>query len=153
MLVPLKCVMCESTSNTSSLASQLSGSIICCYRNIILMSHNTSTTQYQPRRTTVRSRTSQQRQYRLRSYGVTSLHGDGQTLLPMTTNINNNNNNNSNNNNNQNIATSSNFNNRHVNTPSQQTSSTPSSESQSHRCFPIPTTISTSTAIVTNNHR
>ncbi|XP_014605174.1 PREDICTED: putative thiamine transporter SLC35F3 isoform X2 [Polistes canadensis] len=120
------------------------------------------TTQCQPRRTTVRSRMSQQWQYRLRSYGVASLHGDGQTLLPITANNNNNNNNNNsnnNNNNNQNTATSSNFNNRHVNTSSQQNSSTPSSESQSHRCFPIPTTISTSTstststAIVTNNHR
>ncbi|CAL7949400.1 unnamed protein product [Xylocopa violacea] len=31
----------------------------------------------------------QQRQYRLRSYGVSTAHGDGQMLLPMTSNNNN----------------------------------------------------------------
>ncbi|XP_076762212.1 solute carrier family 35 member F3 isoform X2 [Xylocopa sonorina] len=47
----------------------------------------------QPSRSTfTRSRypSMQQRQYRLRSYGVSTAHGDGQMLLPMTSNNNNN---------------------------------------------------------------
>ncbi|XP_076296702.1 solute carrier family 35 member F3 isoform X6 [Lasioglossum baleicum] len=61
-------------------------------RNIVLMSHNSSTTGTQQHRSNVaRSRCSsmQQRQYRLRSYGVPAAHGDGQMLLPIN-NINRN---------------------------------------------------------------
>jgi len=80
----------------------------------------------------------QQRQLRLRSYGVSAAHGDGQTLLPIS---NNNNNNNSSSSNNQSIAL------RHVNNNPQQYSST--SETQSRRVFPSTSTSITSTSTST----
>ncbi|XP_011872637.1 PREDICTED: putative thiamine transporter SLC35F3 isoform X2 [Vollenhovia emeryi] len=78
----------------------------------------------------------QQRQHRLRSYGVSAAHGDGQTLLP----ISNNNNNNSSSSNNQPAVL------RHVNNP-QQYSST--SETQSRRVLPSTSTSITSTSTST----
>ncbi|XP_011267589.1 putative thiamine transporter SLC35F3 isoform X3 [Camponotus floridanus] len=75
----------------------------------------------------------QQRQQRLRSYGVIAAHGDGQTLLPM-----NNNNNNSNNN-----TDSSQAAHRHVNNSQQY-----SSEIQLRR---VPPSTSTSTTTIVSN--
>lgn len=77
----------------------------------------------------------QQRQQRLRSYGVIAAHGDGQTLLPM-------NNNNSNNNTGSNQPAAH----RHVNN-SQQYSSI--SEIQLRR---VPPSTSTSITIVSNSY-
>ncbi|XP_018350240.1 PREDICTED: putative thiamine transporter SLC35F3 isoform X3 [Trachymyrmex septentrionalis] len=81
----------------------------------------------------------QQRQHRLRSYGVSAAHGDGQTLLP----ISNNNNNNSSNSSNQPAIL------RHVNNNPQQYSST--SETQSRRVLPSTSTSITSTTTVVSN--
>lgn len=80
----------------------------------------------------------QQRQHRLRSYGVSAAHGDGQTLLPIS-----NNNNNNSSSNNQPAAL------RHVNNNPQQYSSI--SETQSRRVLPSTSTpiISTSTSTTT----
>ncbi|XP_070157737.1 solute carrier family 35 member F3 isoform X1 [Polyergus mexicanus] len=106
-------------------------------RNVVLMSHSTSTSpggsQRQSGRTFLRGRAAslQQRQQRLRSYGVIAAHGDGQTLLPISNN----------NNNNNNTGSSQ----RHVNN-SQQYSSI--SEIQSRR-VPPSTSTSTSTTITT----
>ncbi|XP_011168232.1 putative thiamine transporter SLC35F3 isoform X3 [Solenopsis invicta] len=79
----------------------------------------------------------QQRQHRLRSYGVSAAHGDGQTLLP----ISNNNNNNNSSSNNQPIAL------RHVNNPQQYSSI---SETQSRRVLPSTSTPITSTSTSTS---
>ncbi|XP_018401770.1 PREDICTED: putative thiamine transporter SLC35F3 isoform X2 [Cyphomyrmex costatus] len=81
----------------------------------------------------------QQRQHRLRSYGVSAAHGDGQTLLP----ISNNNNNNSSNSSIQPATL------RHVNNNPQQYSST--SETQSRRVLPSTSTSITSTTTVVSN--
>lgn len=78
----------------------------------------------------------QQRQLRLRSYGVSAAHGDGQTLLP----ISNNNNNNSSSSNQP--ATL-----RHVSNNPQQYSSI--SEIQSRRVLPSTSTSITSTSTST----
>ncbi|KAL0112357.1 hypothetical protein PUN28_011999 [Cardiocondyla obscurior] len=78
----------------------------------------------------------QQRQQRLRSYGVSAAHGDGQTLLPVS---NNNNNNNSSSGNNQSTTV-------RLNIP-QQYSST--SETQSRRVLPSTSTPITSTTTLT----
>ncbi|XP_012534555.1 putative thiamine transporter SLC35F3 isoform X3 [Monomorium pharaonis] len=78
----------------------------------------------------------QQRQHRLRSYGVSAAHGDGQTLLP----ISNNNNNNSSSSNNQPAAL------RHVNNNPQYSST---SETQSRRVLPSTSTPITSTSTST----
>lgn len=88
----------------------------------------------------------QQRQHRLRSYGVSTAHGDGQTLLPIS---NNNNNNNSSSSNNQPAAL------RHVNNPQQYSSI---SETQSRRVLPststsiTSTSTSTTTTVVSNSY-
>ncbi|XP_077268566.1 solute carrier family 35 member F3 isoform X1 [Temnothorax americanus] len=81
----------------------------------------------------------QQRQQRLRSYGVSAAHGDGQTLLPISNN-NNNNNNSSSSSNNQPAAL------RHVNNPQQYSSI---SETQSRRVLPSTSTSITSTSTST----
>nr|XP_012143178.1 PREDICTED: putative thiamine transporter SLC35F3 isoform X2 [Megachile rotundata] len=115
------------------------------------------TTDTQQRRSTVvRSRCSsmQQRQYRLRSYGVSTAHGDGQMLLP----INNNNSNQTNNNqstNDSSMMTAANLTHRHINS-SQRNNAT--SESQPRRVptsststsTPISNSTSTSTSTATN---
>lgn len=77
----------------------------------------------------------QQRQQRLRSYGVIAAHGDGQTLLPM----------NNNNNNNSNTNTDSSQAHRHVNNSQQY-----SSEIQLRRV--PPSTSTSSTTIVSNSY-
>ncbi|XP_076672402.1 solute carrier family 35 member F3 isoform X2 [Andrena cerasifolii] len=95
----------------------------------------------QRRRSTVaRSRcpSMQQRQYRLRSYGVSSAHGDGQMLLPINSN-----------NSNQStgeapMAATSSLTHRHTNSSQQNNTA---SESQPRR---VPTSISTSTPISTS---
>ncbi|XP_029161671.1 putative thiamine transporter SLC35F3 isoform X3 [Nylanderia fulva] len=112
-------------------------------RNVVLMSHSTSITgggQRQGGRTFLRGRAAslQQRQQRLRSYGVIAAHGDGQTLLPISNN-NNNNNNSSSGGGNQPAA-------RHVNN-SQQYSSI--SEIQSRR---FPPSTSNNTSVVSNSY-
>lgn len=115
-----------------------------------------STTGTQQRRTTVaRSRypSMQQRQYRLRSYGVSTAHGDGQMLLP----INNNNSSQSNSNQSSSEAPMATSNLTHRHTNSSQQNST-ASEFQSRR---VPTSISittststsTFTLTTTNNHQ
>ncbi|XP_011704876.1 PREDICTED: putative thiamine transporter SLC35F3 isoform X2 [Wasmannia auropunctata] len=120
-------------------------------RNVVLMSHSTSITgggQQRGSRNILRGRRTslQQRQHRLRSYGVTAAHGDGQTLLPMS---NNNNNNNSSSNNQP--ATL-----RYVNNNPQQYSSI--SETQSRRVLPststsiTSTSTSTTTTVVSNSY-
>lgn len=107
-----------------------------------------STTDAQQRRSTVaRSRCSsmQQRQYRLRSYGVSSAHGDGQMLLPI-----NNNNSNQTNNNNQSsndvlMTTAANLTHRHISSSQQNNAA---SESQPRR---VPTSVSISTSTPISN--
>ncbi|XP_029161670.1 putative thiamine transporter SLC35F3 isoform X2 [Nylanderia fulva] len=96
--------------------------------------------QRQGGRTFLRGRAAslQQRQQRLRSYGVIAAHGDGQTLLPISNN-NNNNNNSSSGGGNQPAA-------RHVNN-SQQYSSI--SEIQSRR---FPPSTSNNTSVVSNSY-
>ncbi|XP_029680844.1 putative thiamine transporter SLC35F3 isoform X2 [Formica exsecta] len=93
--------------------------------------------QRQSGRTFLRGRAAslQQRQQRLRSYGVIAAHGDGQTLLPISNNNNNNN-------------TGSGSSQRHVNN-SQQYSSI--SEIQSRRVPPSTSTSTTTTTTVVSN--
>ncbi|XP_026296296.1 solute carrier family 35 member F4 isoform X6 [Apis mellifera] len=139
--------------------------IICCYRNIVLMSHSSrslqeitkilmkginirSTTGGQQRRGTfARSRYSsiQQRQYRLRSYGVSSAYGDGQMLLPMNSS-NNNQVNSSHSSSEIPMTTSANLTHRHINSSQQNNMG---SESQRRR-IPISITTSTLTPISTS---
>lgn len=107
-----------------------------------------STTGGQQRRGTfARSRYSsiQQRQYRLRSYGVSSAYGDGQMLLPM--NSSNSNQVNSNQSSSEiPMTTSANLTHRHINSSQQNNMG---SESQRRR-IPISITTSTLTPISTS---
>ncbi|XP_026296295.1 putative thiamine transporter SLC35F3 isoform X5 [Apis mellifera] len=117
-------------------------------RNIVLMSHSSSTTGGQQRRGTfARSRYSsiQQRQYRLRSYGVSSAYGDGQMLLPMNSS-NNNQVNSSHSSSEIPMTTSANLTHRHINSSQQNNMG---SESQRRR-IPISITTSTLTPISTS---
>ncbi|KAG7212859.1 hypothetical protein KM043_002212 [Ampulex compressa] len=117
-------------------------------RNIVLMSHTASTTGTQQRRNVVRTRTASlhQRQYRLRSYGVSSAHGDGQTLLPI-----NNSQSNSQATGGGSAVPTINLTHRHVN--SSQQNSTDSQPRRVPTSSSTSTSTSTSTAVVTNNHR
>ncbi|XP_014482672.1 PREDICTED: uncharacterized protein LOC106748535 [Dinoponera quadriceps] len=102
----------------------------------------------QGRRSVVRSRTAslQQRQHRLRSYGVSAAHGDGQTLLPIS------NSNSNSSNSQQTIVGGGGASNRHLNNSQQQYSST--SETQPRRVLPsTSTSTSTSTTVVGNSHQ
>ncbi|XP_032677087.1 solute carrier family 35 member F4 isoform X3 [Odontomachus brunneus] len=107
----------------------------------------------QGRRNVVRSRTAslQQRQYRLRSYGVSAAHGDGQTLLPIS---------NSNSSNSQQPIAGSGGGaaNRQLNSSQQQQQQQYSSTSETQpRCVLPSTSTSTSTStsatVVGNSHR
>ncbi|XP_043509485.1 putative thiamine transporter SLC35F3 isoform X1 [Frieseomelitta varia] len=112
-------------------------------RNIVLMSHSSSTTGggQQRRSTFARSRcpSMQQRQYRLRSYGVSSAHGDGQMLLPMNSSNSNQANNNQSSSEPPMTTMTANPTHRHTNSSQQNNTA---SESQRRR---VPISISTST--------
>ncbi|XP_026296297.1 putative thiamine transporter SLC35F3 isoform X7 [Apis mellifera] len=101
----------------------------------------------QRRGTFARSRYSsiQQRQYRLRSYGVSSAYGDGQMLLPMNSS-NNNQVNSSHSSSEIPMTTSANLTHRHINSSQQNNMG---SESQRRR-IPISITTSTLTPISTS---
>ncbi|XP_026672190.1 putative thiamine transporter SLC35F3 isoform X3 [Ceratina calcarata] len=139
-------------------------------RNIVLMSHSSSTTGGQQRRTTIargRCPSMQPRQYRLRSYGVSSAHGDGQMLLPMNSS-NTGQANSTQPGNEAPVATAANLTHRRPTISPQQNApyeSQPQLQPQPPRRIPIPisntaliatsttTTTSTSTSNTTNSHQ